>query len=139
MYYKTLLLLTLQNLQFQSEDSVELALQLNGENIKERQIRVSRCGKIKEHNKKSSTDIESKIKQKMKKQKLGSVNSRNAAVGKKSKSENIKVTQADGMKPKNTKLNGESYQGQTALAHKKVCTKNLYQTVLLFFRVFIIQ
>ena len=45
-------------LQFQSEDSVEIALELNGENVKERPIRVNRCGNLKQHNKNPSTNTE---------------------------------------------------------------------------------
>lgn len=103
---------------FKSEDSVELALQLNGENVKERPIRVSRCGKLKGH-KNSGTKIEPKLKQRIKLQKLSTAESAITLAGKKSIYENEKATKTDVRKSKDSKLSIENYQGQTALARKK--------------------
>lgn len=105
---------------FKSKDSVELALQLNGETIKERPIRVSRCGNIKHLNKKPNTNTKPKIKQRTKKEKLSTADS-TSHVDKKSRSENQTMGNSHGTKldVKKTTNSFEDYQGRTALARKK--------------------
>lgn len=105
---------------FKSKDSVELAIQLNGEIIKERPIRVSRCGNVKRPNKKPDTNTKPKIKPRTKKEKWSTADSTNY-VDKKSRSENQTMGNRHGTKPdvKKTTNSFEDYQGRTALARKK--------------------